>query len=105
LRQLAEYISGPKVIYTSRDKVDEIRDQAKLLGATLVSADPNEMTNHVMSLLLPPWNKALHPRFSSPPEQAPLPTEESGPEQRQESRPRGPLKKAVRKVAMPKKRK
>ena len=105
LRQLAAHISGPKVIYTSHDKVNSIRDQAKALGATLVSADPLEMTSHLISTLLPQLAGPTAQSVSPLPEQAPLPNEESAPEQRQESRPRGPLKKAVRKVAMPKKRK
>jgi CheY-like chemotaxis protein len=104
LRQLAEYISGPKVIYTSQDKVDEIQDQAELLGATLVSADPYEMTTHVLSHLHPQRRKTIT-RYGSLPEQRSLPDDESAPEQRQESRPRSPRKKAVKKVAMPKKRK
>lgn len=105
LRELTLNITGPKAVFASPGMAEALSSPAKRLGATLVSADPHELTNHVMSMLLPQWTRATSPMVNSPPEQTPLPTEESAPEQRQESRPREPLKKAVRKVAMPKKRK
>lgn len=105
LRQLAKYISGPKVIYTSHDKVNAIRDQAKALGATLVSADPHEMTSHLISTLLTQWAGSDTPAVILPTEQKLLLKGEFAPTQAQESRPRSPPKKAIRKVAMPKKRK
>ena len=105
LRELTLNISGPKAVFASPGMVEALSSPAKRLGATLVSADPHELTNHVMSMLLPQWTRTRAPTVSSPPEQTPLPSEESAPEQRQESRPRSPQKKAVKKVAMPKKRK